>query len=34
MGVLWGFGSHEELVTAGAHKVVRAPVDLMMHFTE
>jgi phosphoglycolate phosphatase len=34
MGVLWGFGSHEELVSAGADKVVRAPVDLMMHFSE
>ena len=34
MGVLWGFGSHEELVAAGAHKVVRSPIELMMHFSE
>jgi phosphoglycolate phosphatase len=28
-GVLWGFGDHEELVTAGAHAVVATPAELL-----
>ena len=29
MGVLWGFGSHEELTGAGAHAVVASPSELL-----
>jgi phosphoglycolate phosphatase len=28
-GVLWGFGDHEELASAGAHAVVATPVELL-----
>jgi len=28
-GVLWGFGDHEELATAGAHAVVATPAELL-----
>ena len=28
-GVLWGFGDHEELVSAGAHAVVATPAELL-----
>ena len=29
LGVLWGFGSHEELTAAGAHAIAREPEDLL-----
>ena len=29
LGVLWGFGSHEELTSAGAHAIARTPDDLL-----
>jgi phosphoglycolate phosphatase len=29
MGVLWGFGSVEELSTAGAHVIADTPADLL-----
>jgi phosphoglycolate phosphatase len=29
LGVLWGFGSHEELSAAGAHAIAREPEDLL-----
>jgi phosphoglycolate phosphatase len=28
-GVLWGFGDHEELVSAGAHAVLATPAELL-----
>lgn len=33
MGVLWGFGSHDELIGAGADKVVESPDELVRHFS-
>jgi phosphoglycolate phosphatase len=33
MGVLWGFGSREELTGAGAHAVVESPQDILTHFS-
>ena len=29
LGVLWGFGSHEELTSASAHAIARTPDDLL-----
>jgi phosphoglycolate phosphatase len=29
MGVLWGFGSREELQSAGAHEVAEDPEELI-----
>jgi phosphoglycolate phosphatase len=28
-GVLWGYGDHEELATAGAHAIVAQPAELL-----
>ena len=28
LGVLWGYGDHEELTSAGAHRIVATPADL------
>jgi phosphoglycolate phosphatase len=33
MGVLWGFGSREELTGAGAHAVAESPQDILTHFS-
>ena len=30
LGVLWGFGSHDELQNAGAHRIIRTP-DQLVH---
>lgn len=32
VGVTWGFGSHDELTTAGARALCHAPADLPDHF--
>ena len=32
VGVTWGYGSHEELTTAGARVLCHAPRDLPLHF--
>jgi phosphoglycolate phosphatase len=29
LGVLWGFGSRDELATAGAHAIAENPTDLL-----
>ena len=28
IGVTWGFGSHEELTSAGAHVIVNTPAEV------
>ena len=32
VGVGWGFGSEEELITAGARQVLKTPADLLKYF--
>jgi phosphoglycolate phosphatase len=34
IGVLWGYGSHEELTDAGADKIIRTPLDLAAALTQ